>query len=42
VEKKLEVPIKKILTGENIKDVVSKDSLRNPSALDWFVEFYKN
>ncbi len=40
--KKLEVPIKKILTGENIKDVVSKDSLRNPSALDWFVEFYKN
>lgn len=40
--KKLEVPIKKILTGGNIKDVVSKDSLRNPSALDWFVEFYKN
>ncbi|MDA8588867.1 acetoacetate--CoA ligase [Flavobacteriaceae bacterium] len=40
--KKLEVPIKKILTGENIKDVVSKDSLRNPSALDWFLEFYKN
>ena len=40
--KKLEVPIKKILTGKNIKDVVSKDSLRNPSALDWFVEFYKN
>ena len=40
--KKLEVPIKKILTGENINDVVSKDSLRNPSALDWFVEFYKN
>ena len=40
--KKLEVPIKKILTGEKIKDVVSKDSLRNPSALDWFVEFYKN
>ena len=40
--KKLEVPIKKILTGENIKDVVSKDSLKNPSSLDWFVEFYKN
>ena len=40
--KKLELPIKKILTGENIKDVVSKDSLRNPSALNWFVEFYKN
>ena len=40
--KKLEVPIKKILTGKNIKDVVSKDSLKNPSSLDWFVEFYKN
>ena len=40
--KKVEVPVKKILRGANINDVVSKDSLRNPSSLDWFVEFYKN
>ena len=34
------MPIDK--TIKKMKDVVSKDSLRNPSALDWFVEFYKN
>ncbi|MBT4959485.1 MAG: acetoacetate--CoA ligase [Flavobacteriaceae bacterium] len=40
--KKVEVPIKKILMGKNKNDVVSKDSLRNPKSLDWFVEFYEN
>jgi acetoacetyl-CoA synthetase len=40
--KKVEVPVKKILMGKNPNDVVSKDSLRNPKSLDWFVEFYKN
>ena len=40
--KKVEVPIKKILMGKNQNDVVSKDSLRNPKSLDWFVEFYAN
>ena len=40
--KKVEVPIKKILMGKNENDVVSKDSLRNPKSLDWFVEFYEN
>ncbi len=40
--KKVEVPIKKILMGKNQNDVVSKDSLRNPKSLDWFVEFYEN
>ena len=39
---KVEVPIKKILMGKNQNDVVSKDSLRNPKSLDWFVEFYEN
>ena len=28
--------------GKNQNDVVSKDSLRNPKSLDWFVEFYEN
>ena len=40
--KKVEVPVKKILMGKDPNDVVSKDSLRNPKSLDWFVEFYKN
>ena len=40
--KKVEVPVKKILMGKNPNDVVSKDSLRNPKSLDWFVKFYKN
>lgn len=40
--KKVEVPIKKILMGKNQNDIVSKDSLRNPKSLDWFVEFYEN
>ena len=40
--KKVEVPIKKILMGKSPNDVISKDSLRNPKSLDWFVEFYKN
>tara|TARA_X000000368_G_C23051644_1_gene721701 strand:- start:487 stop:2361 length:1875 start_codon:yes stop_codon:yes gene_type:complete len=39
--KKVEVPVKKILMGKDLKEVVSKDSLRNPKSLDWFVEFYK-
>ena len=40
--KKVEVPIKKILMGQNPNDVVSKDSLRNPKSLNWFEKFYKN
>ena len=40
--KKVEVPIKKILMGENSNDVVSKDSLKNPESLNWFVDFYEN
>ena len=37
--KALEVPIKKILAGARPGEVVSRDSLANPSALDWFVAF---
>ena len=40
--KKVEVPIKKILMGDNCNDVVSKDSLRNPESLTWFIKFYEN
>jgi acetoacetyl-CoA synthetase len=36
--KKLEVPVKRILQGADPAKVASRDSLANPSALDWFAE----
>jgi acetoacetyl-CoA synthetase len=36
--KKLEVPVKKILMGADPARAASRDSLANPAALDWFVE----
>jgi acetoacetyl-CoA synthetase len=35
----LEVPVKRILLGAEPERVASRDSLANPSALDWFVEW---
>jgi acetoacetyl-CoA synthetase len=35
--KKLEVPVKKILQGADPEQAASRDSLANPPALDWFV-----
>jgi acetoacetyl-CoA synthetase len=37
--KVLEVPIKRLLGGAAAGDVASRDSLANPEAFDWFVEF---
>jgi acetoacetyl-CoA synthetase len=37
--KALEVPVKRILMGADPDAVVSRGSLGNPAALDWFVEF---
>ncbi|MBI1395956.1 MAG: acetoacetate--CoA ligase [Betaproteobacteria bacterium] len=37
--KKLEVPIKKILLGQPVDRAVNRDSMANPGALDWFVDF---
>jgi acetoacetyl-CoA synthetase len=37
--KKLEVPVKRILTGTPPEQAASRESLANPAALDWFVEF---
>jgi acetoacetyl-CoA synthetase len=37
--KKVEIPIKRILMGENPKDVISSDALRNPTALNWYIDF---
>jgi acetoacetyl-CoA synthetase len=35
----LEVPVKRILAGTPPEQAASRDSLANPAALDWFVEF---
>lgn len=37
--KKLEVPVKKILMGQSIDEVVNKGSLSNANTLDYFVQF---
>jgi len=37
--KVLEVPVKRILTGTPVERAASRDSLANPAALDWFVDF---
>ena len=37
--KVLEVPVKRILMGEDPDRAASRDALANPAALDWFVEF---
>ncbi|GAB3170205.1 acetoacetate--CoA ligase [Telluribacter humicola] len=36
--KKLEAPVKKILMGHDPSRVVSRDTMRNPESLDYFVE----
>jgi acetoacetyl-CoA synthetase len=35
----LEVPVKRILLGAAPEQVASRDSLANPQALDWFVQW---
>jgi len=37
--KVLEVPVKRILMGEEPDKAASRDSLANPEALDWFVDY---
>jgi acetoacetyl-CoA synthetase len=37
--KALEIPVKRILMGEPAEKAASRDSLANPEALDWFVDF---
>ena len=40
--KKVEIPIKKLLMGVSATDALSTDSLRNPNAIKWFVDYAKN
>ena len=39
--KKMEAPVKKILLGMDISSSLSKDSMRNPKSLDFFIDFRK-
>ena len=36
--KKLEIPIKKLLSGGNKNELLNLDSLKNPKAINWFIE----
>jgi acetoacetyl-CoA synthetase len=40
--KVLEVPVKRILSGTPPERAASRDSLANPAALDWFVQFARD
>ena len=40
--KVLEVPVKRLLMGAAPEDVASRESLTNPEAFDWFVEFARD
>jgi acetoacetyl-CoA synthetase len=37
--KKLEAPVKRLLRGESVEAVASRDSLLDPTALDAFASF---
>jgi len=37
--KKMEIPVRKILLGMPAHKAASRDAMKNPSALDWFVRF---
>ncbi len=36
--KKMEVPVKKILLGMDVSKSLNRDAVRNPEALDWFLQ----
>jgi acetoacetyl-CoA synthetase len=40
--KKLEVPVKRILGGQNADAVASRSSLADPRSLDWYEEFSRD
>ena len=37
--KKQELPIKKLLLGQSLEQVVNPDAMANPGCLPWYVEF---
>lgn len=39
--KKMEVPVKKVLLGMDISKSLNQDAIRNPDALNWFINYAK-
>ena len=39
--KKMEVPVRKLLLGSPLERVASRDSMKEPAAIDWYVSFAK-
>ncbi len=37
--KKMEVPVRRLLLGEAVEKVASRDAMKNPEVLDWFAAF---
>ncbi|MGH1368154.1 MAG: acetoacetate--CoA ligase [Maritimibacter sp.] len=37
--KKMEVPVRKLLLGQSVDKVASRDAMKNPESIDWFAEF---
>jgi acetoacetyl-CoA synthetase len=37
--KKLELPVKRLLLGQSPENLFNRDSMVNPTSIDWFVEF---
>lgn len=40
--KKLELPIKKLLLGQPVENVLKRDALAQPASIDWFVSFARD
>ncbi len=40
--KKMEVPVRKLLMGAAVEDVVSKGAMKDPDIIDWYAKFAKN
>lgn len=40
-DKKMEVPVRRILSGEALEEVANREAMRNPDALYPYVEFYE-
>lgn len=37
--KKMEVPVRKLLLGDPVEKVASRDAMKNPDSIDWFADF---
>ena len=38
----MEVPVRKLLMGAAVEDVVSKGAMKDPDIIDWYAKFAKN